>query len=236
MKLLVVDADAELMESMAVAFRFHWPGAQVVTDQDGKRALSLIHQHEPDVVLLEASLPDRSGLELLRDIRRVSNVPVIMVAERSGDSDQIQGLTLGADDYVTKPFSQLVLLARIHAAVRRAGLPAAYRAPDFRSSDLAIDFDHQQVRVGGRLVHLTPVEYKLLALLVRNAGRPVSHQTLTSRIWGPDWGATSNNLKALVSRLRSKIETNPDRPRYIVNQRGVGYQFVVETPARRASA
>ncbi|HEY3108068.1 MAG TPA: response regulator transcription factor [Chloroflexota bacterium] len=236
MKLLVVDHDAELIESMSVAVGFHWPGAQVLIDQDGQRALSLIHQHEPDVVLLEAALPDRSGFELLREIRRLSNVPVILVTERCGDVDQIQGLALGADDYVAKPFNQLVLLARIQAAVRRAGLPAAYRAPDFRSRDLAIDFEHHDVRIDGRSVHLTPVEYKLLSLLVRNAGRPVSHQTLTSRIWGPDWGATSNNLKALVSRLRSKIEINPDRPRYIVNQRGVGYQFVVESPARRATA
>ena len=155
---------------------------------------------------------------------------------RAATPTRSRGSALGADDYVTKPFNQLVLLARIQAAVRRAGLPAAYRAPDFRSSDMAIDFEHHDVRIGGRSVHLTPVEYKLLSLLVRNAGRPVSHQTLTTRIWGPDWGATSNNLKALVSRLRSKIEINPDRPRYIVNQRGVGYQFVVEPPVSRATA
>src|SRR5262245_11987751 len=235
MKLLVIDHDVDLVESMSVACRFHWPGAEVLVDQDGQRALSLLHQHEPDVVLLEAALPERSGLDVLREIRRHSNVPVILVTERCGDADQVQGLLLGADDYVAKPFNQLVLLARIQAAVRRAGLPAAYRAPDFRSSDLVIDFEHHDVRIGDRSIHLTPVEFKLLSLLARNAGRPVSHDTLTTRIWGPDWGATSNNLKALVSRLRAKIEVDPDRPRYIVNRRGVGYQFVVAAP-RRASA
>ena len=174
-------------------------------------------------------MPRKNGFEVLQEIRRVSDVPVIMLTARGEEIDQVRGLELGADDYVVKPFSHLALLARIKAVLRRAELPPPAQAlPDFVAGDLAINFQNQQVTVGGEPVKLTPVEYKLLYHLVRNAGRLMPHQALLDRVWGADYGATEHYLKVFISRLRAKLE-RPGRARYIETERGLGYRFVRPT-------
>jgi two-component system KDP operon response regulator KdpE len=227
MKVLVVDDDLQVADAVAVAVQFHWQDVTVVTAHSGDEGLERFYEQDPDVVVLDVSMPGKSGFEVLQEIRRVSDAPVLLLTARGNDTDQVRGLELGADDYVVKPFNHLTLLARIKAVVRRAKFPTPTRAlPDFVAGDLSVNFESQEVRLKGEVVQLTAVEYKLLYHLVRNAGRLMPHQALLERVWGTEWGATSNNLKALVSRLRRKLEPDERGPRYIENARGSGYRFV----------
>ena len=226
MKILVVDDDAHILEALTVGFQLQWQDAQVLAASDGETGLQRFFDEEPDVVVLDVSMPGKSGFEVLQEIRRVSDVPVIMLTARGEEMDQVRGLELGADDYVVKPFGHLALLARIKAVLRRAELPPPARAvPDFVAGDLTVNFQNQLVTVKGQPVKLTPVEYKLLYHLVRNAGRLLPHKALLDRVWGEDYGATSDYLKVFISRLRAKIEPNGS-PQYIRTERGMGYRFV----------
>lgn len=226
MKVLVVDDDQAILDAVAVGIQLQWRDAEVLTATDGEAGLRLFYERDPDVVLLDVAMPRKDGFEVLREIRRVSDVPVLMLTARGEEADQVRGLELGADDYVVKPFGHLALLARIRAVLRRAELPPPARAvPDFVAGELAIDFQERRVTVGGEVVKLTPVEYKLLYHLVRNAGRLMPHEALLDRVWGQGYGATPDYLKVFVSRLRAKLE-RPGGPRYIENERGLGYRFV----------
>ncbi len=226
MKILVADDDPQILDSLMVGFQLQWQEATVIPASDGDAALEAFFEQEPDVVVLDVSMPGKSGFELLKEIRQLSDVPIIMLTARGQEVDQVRGLELGADDYVVKPFSHLALLARIKAVLRRAHLPPPVTsAPDFVAGDLAINYQSRQVTVGGEPVRLTPVEYKLLYHLARNAGRLMPHQTLLDRVWGEDYGATTDQLKVFVSRLRAKIEPK-NGPRLIQTERGLGYRLV----------
>ena len=226
MKVLVVDDDQRLREALEVGVQLQWQDAQVLTASDGEAGLERFFNEEPDVVLLDVNMPRLNGFEVLKAIRQVSDVPVIMLTARGEDVDQVRGLELGADDYVAKPFSHLALMARIKAALRRAELPPPVQAlPDFQAGDLAIHFQNQEVTVAGQSVKLTPVEYKLLYHLVRNAGHLLPHQALLDRVWGGDYEASPEYLKVFVSRLRAKLR-RPEGPEYIETERGRGYRFV----------
>jgi two-component system KDP operon response regulator KdpE len=233
-KLLIVDDDAALLDALAVGFQLQWEDAEVLTAPDGEAGLELFFGSSPDVVLLDVNMPCKSGFEVLQAIRRVSDVPVIMLTARGEEVDQVRGLQLGADDYVVKPFGHLALLARIRTVLRRAQLsPPLEALPDFAAGDLTVRFQDHRVTVGGEPVKLTPVEYRLLYHLVRNAGRVLPHQLLLDRVWGEAYGATLDYLKVFVSRLRAKIE-RPGGPRYIRTERGLGYRFVKPGPAAAA--
>jgi len=226
MKILLADDDPQTLDALTVGFQLQWPDATVITASDGDRALEAFFEEVPDIVVLDVCMPGRSGFEVLREIRRVSDVPILMLTARGSDVDQVRGLELGADDYVVKPFSHLAILARIKAIIRRAQIPPPARStPDFVAGDLAICFETRQVTVRGQPVRLTPVEYKLLYHLVRNAERLMPHQALLDRVWGQEYGATPDHLKVFISRLRAKIEA-PGGPRLIENERGLGYRFV----------
>jgi len=226
MKILVVDDDQQIREAVTVGLQLQWQDSTVFTASDGEAGLEAFYEHEPDVLVLDISMPGKNGFEVLQEIRRVSDVPVVMLTARGEEMDQVRGLELGADDYVVKPFSHLALLARIKAVLRRAELPPPARAlPDFETGDLAINFQNHQATVRGEPVKLTPVEYKLLYHLVRNVGRLMPHEALLDRVWGSDYGATTDYLKVFISRLRAKIESK-DGPQYIHTERGLGYRFV----------
>jgi two-component system KDP operon response regulator KdpE len=226
MKILVVDDDQLILEAVTVGLQLQWQDSTVIAATDGEAGVEAFFEHTPDVVVLDVAMPKKNGFEVLQEIRRVSDVPIIMLTARGEDIDQVRGLELGADDYVVKPFSHLALLARIKAVLRRAEMPPPARAlPDFEAGDLSINFDNHQVTRQGQPVRLTPVEYKLLYHLVRNAGRLMPHQALLDRVWGDDYGATTDYLKVFISRLRAKIESK-DSPPFIETERGLGYRFV----------
>jgi len=226
MKVLVVDDDQRIRDALEIGVQLQWQDAKVLTAADGEAGLDVFFNEEPDIVLLDVTMPRMNGFEVLKAIRQVSDVPVLMLTARDQDIDQVRGLELGADDYIGKPFSHLALMARIKAALRRAELPAPVQAlPDFEAGDLAIHFQNQEVTVQGQPVRLTPVEYKLLYHLVRNAGHLLPHEALLDRVWGTNYEASAEYLKVFVSRLRAKLR-RPGGPEYIETERGRGYRFV----------
>jgi two-component system KDP operon response regulator KdpE len=231
MRILVVDDDPQVLKALTLGFQLQWRDSSVIAAVDGEAGLRAFYDHAPDVVVLDVAMPGKNGFAVLEEIRRISDVPVIMLTAHGDDLDQVRGLELGADDYVAKPFSHLALVARIRAVLRRAELPApAQAAPDAQVGDLAISFQQQRVTVGGEPVKLTPVEYKVLYHLVRNAGRVLPHQTLLDYVWGPEYGATTEHLKVFISRLRSKLDPEGAR-RLIETERGIGYRFAHQPSA-----
>lgn len=226
MKILVVDDDPHILDALTVGLSLQWQDSEVIPASDGEAGLAAFYEHTPDVVVLDVNMPRKNGFEVLQEIRQISDAPVIMLTARGEETAQVRGLELGADDYIVKPFSHLVLLARIKAVLRRAELPMPTATlPDFRAGELAIHFQNHEVTVNDTPVKLTPVEYKLLYHLARNAGRLMPHQALLDRVWGADYVASTNYLKVFISRLRAKLE-HPGGPRYIETERGLGYRFV----------
>jgi DNA-binding response OmpR family regulator len=229
MKILIIDDDEATLDAVSAGFQMQWQDCEVTLATDGDLGLRYFARDDPDVVVLDVGLPGKNGFDVLREIRRNSDVPVIMLTGRGEEMQQVRGLELGADDYVVKPFSHLALLARVKGVLRRAELPQPSNSlPDLMAGPLAMNFQNHQVSLNGEPVKLTPVEYKLLYHLARNAGRLMPHQALLDRVWGADYGATNEYLKVFVSRLRGKIEP-PSGPRYIENERGLGYRFIRPT-------
>ncbi len=225
MKLLIVDDEPDVIKVVRATFRAQEPGWEVLGASSGPEALEVIERERPDLVLLDVGLPGMDGFSVLRELRRFSDVPVIMLTVRDDEISKVTGLELGADDYVTKPFGYLELVARVRAVLRRAeGLPLTYEEP-FVCDDVRVDFSTRQVTVSGRPVALTNTEYRLLYHLVRNAGRPMSHEALLARVWGHEYTDEINYLKVYISRLRAKIEPDPQHPQYILTEYGFGYSF-----------
>jgi two-component system KDP operon response regulator KdpE len=180
----------------------------------------------PDLVLLNVMMPDMDGFETLQRLRSVSSVPVIMLTAKGDEEDRIRGLDLGADDYVTKPFSPRELLSRIRAVLRRSEPLASQSAePLVIDEDLSIDFPRREVIVRGERIKLRPTEYRLLLHLVENAGWIVPQETLLAKVWGPEYTDDNQLLRLYITYLRKKIEADPSNPRYIFTERGVGYRF-----------
>ena len=233
MKILVVDDAPEVVEAVTISFSLQWRETEIIGANDGETALDRVAEDHPDLVLLDIAMPGTDGFETLRRIRELSDVPVIMLTAKDSVLDKVKGLELGADDYVTKPFDHLELLARVKAVLRRLDMPQPVsRAPSFVAGDLAIDFASQEVRVKGEPVALTAIEYKLLYHLARNAGRVLRHETLLAKVWGREYVDEIDYLRVYVRRLRRKVEEDPDRPRYILTERGLGYRFRAEAHAR----
>lgn len=225
MKVLAVDDEPDMLKVITWSLNFQEPNWEVLTASDGEQALELVAQESPDIVLLDVAMPDMSGFAVLQEIRRFSDVPVIMVTVREDEVDKVRGLELGADDYVTKPFGHLELLARIRAVLRRAqSWPLVHEKP-FVCGDLGVDFVTREVTIAGRPVPLTNTEYKLLYYLVRNAGRVLTHEMLLAHVWGREYLDEVDYLRVYIGRLRSKLEPDPGQPQYILTERGLGYRF-----------
>jgi two-component system, OmpR family, KDP operon response regulator KdpE len=226
LKILIVDDDQDVVEAIALSFGLQWPDARIVDACDGAAALSALGREIPDVVLLDIALPDTDGFDVLKRIRERSDVPVLMISARGEEIDKVRGLELGADDYVTKPFGYLELSARIRAVMRRAqSLPPVSGDGQFEAGRIAINYAAHQVTVEGEPVKLTPIEYKLLYQLTRNAGQVLLHDQLLTKIWGPEYVGELDYLRIYIRRLREKLEQDPQRPVYILTERGIGYRF-----------
>jgi two-component system KDP operon response regulator KdpE len=195
----------------------------VVEAKSGEEALEKFRQDHPDLVLLDVNMPGMSGLDVCREIRETSELPVIMLTVRNSERDKVQALDAGADDYVVKPFGAQELLARIRVALRHTAPSEA--APAFTSDDLKIDFAKRTVVVRGNSVRLTPKEFELLRQLVANQGTSLAHRRLLQTVWGPDYGEETEYLRVFINQLRKKIESDPRHPRYIHTEPWVGYRF-----------
>jgi two-component system KDP operon response regulator KdpE len=227
MRILVVDDEPDVVESVRLGFTLQWREVDVIGANTGEAALDVVEHERPDIVLLDIGLPDMDGFEVLRQIRAFSDVPVVMLTAHDDSMDKVKGLELGADDYVTKPFNHLELMARVKAVLRRLDMPApASRSPSFRSGDLEVDFARQEARLRGERLDLTPTEYKLLYHLVRNAGHVLQHGTLLAKVWGREYVDEVDYIRVYIRRLRDKLGDDPDNPRYIRTERGLGYRFV----------
>jgi len=225
-KILVVDDEPDVVKVVRMSFQVQEPTWEVLEAYDGQEALAVFEREQPDLVLLDIMMPEMSGFDVLKELRLFSDGPVIMLTAKGDEIDKVMGLNLGADDYITKPFSHLELLARVKAVLRRVqGVPLAHELP-FTSGDIHVDFERRQVTVGGQPVSLTATEYRLLYHLVRNAGQILTHETLLARVWGREYTDEIDYLKVYVSRLRNKVERDPRDPQYIITEYGVGYGFV----------
>jgi two-component system KDP operon response regulator KdpE len=225
-KILVVDDAPEVLEAVSISFALQWRDTEVLGAADGESGLLAIAREHPDLVLLDVAMPGLDGFATLRRLREFADVPVILLTARDGVLDKVKGLELGADDYVTKPFDHLELLARVKAVLRRLDLPPPVsRAPAFACRDLTVDFASREVRLRGAPVPLTATEYRLLYHLVRNAGHVLPHATLLAKVWGREYREEVEYVRVYVRRLRRKLEDDPERPYYLLTERGTGYRF-----------
>jgi two-component system KDP operon response regulator KdpE len=218
-RVLLVDDDATLRRTLGIALRAAGHDALLVAD--GRSALQALREDKPDVVVLDLGLPDVSGVEVLRELRSSSTIPVVVLSARAESTEKVQALDLGADDYVTKPFGMDELLARIRAAARRAGSDV----PVLDAGDLVIDLPARRVTKAGVVVRLTPTEWGLLEMLVRTPGRLVTQQDLLHEVWGPSYGRETNYLRVYLGGLRKKLEDDPAHPRHLITEPGMGYRF-----------
>jgi len=221
--LLVVDDDPGIRESLSVELRA--AGYDTLTAADGRAGLAAFRVHVPELLLTDLAMPGADGFQLITSIRRFSRTPIIVLSVRGADSEKIRALDLGADDFVTKPFSIPELLARIRAQLRRSG--AASSAP-LRFEELTIDLEHRRVVQGERELKLTRTEFALLELLATRAGKPVFMEQIIARVWDSAAGTTHDTVRVHMSALRRKLEPDPSNPRYIVTEPWVGYRFIAE--------
>jgi len=222
--ILVVDDEPRIVE--AVGMNLELEGYQVSGASNGYKALQKLTEDLPDLVILDVMMPEMDGFETLKKIREVSTVPVIMLTVKGEEIDKVKGLDLGADDYVTKPFSPKELVSRVKAVLRRVEMPSPVPKTEIRVDDnLSIDFSRHKVMVRGKEVHLRPTEYRLLYHLVSNAGRVLTHETLLRKVWGYEYRDEDHYLWLYITYLRQKIEEDSKHPKYILGERGIGYRF-----------
>lgn len=223
MRILVVEDDTPLRRTLTIGLTAE--NHTVLAAADGRTAVQACREDRPELMILDLGLPDISGITVLRTIRPWTRLPVIVLSARSDSSDKVEALDAGADDYITKPFLTEELLARIRAAARRADV----RPPSIDVGELHIDTASREVTRGGRAIALTPTEWALLEVLLRNAGRLVASGTLLNEVWGPGYARQTNYLRTHFAALRKKLEADPAQPRHILNEPGAGYRFVPGT-------
>ncbi len=222
-KILAIDDSSDLLRILQVCLERE--NFTVFTAGSGKEGLQRTYSIQPDLVILDVMMPGMDGWQVLSRLREMSDVPVIMLTARGREADIVRGLGLGADDYIVKPFGTAELIARVQALLRRNKTPAIRRLTRYQDNGLTIDLDRHEVRVKGIPVDLTPTEFRLLSVLVQNAGRVVPHRALLTQVWGEEYASEVHYLKLYIRYLRRKIEESPSNPRYILTEWGVGYRF-----------
>jgi two-component system, OmpR family, KDP operon response regulator KdpE len=226
--LLVVEDEAQMRRFLRTSLTTH--GYRVVEATTGEEALTLAKGHNPELVLLDLGLPDMDGLEVSRKLREWMKAPIIVVSARGQEEDKVKALDEGADDYLTKPFGTAELMARIRVALRhaaRAGAPST--EPVIVVGDIRLDLDKRSVHVAAEEIHLTPIEYKLLTYLMKNAGKVLTHRQLLKEVWGPSYATQTQYLRVYMTQLRHKLEHDAARPKYLATEPGVGYRFKTES-------
>jgi len=224
-RILVVDDEERMVRF--IRLNLEHDGFQVMEAYRGVQAIQSLRDTLPDLIILDIMMPDIDGFEVLKMIREISNVPVIMLTAKGEEDDRVRGLELGADDYVTKPFSPRELVSRVKAVLRRldstgSGIHGLIEVDD----RLKIDFDRREIWVDGALVKLRPTEYRLLYHLVQNAGWVVTHDQLLAKVWGYEYRDEPHYVRLYINYLRQKLEKDPTDPQYILTERGVGYRFI----------
>ena len=222
--ILIVDDEPQIVQ--LVRMNLELEGFRSIEASDGFQAVEKVVKELPDLVILDIMMPDMDGFETLKKIREVSKVPVIFLSIKGQEFDRIRGLDIGADDYMTKPFSPRELMSRIRAVLRRTTEKSPTRQSEIIiDNELRINFDKRTVIVRGKKVQLRPTEYRLLYQLVTNAGKLLSHETLLSRVWGSEYRDEDHYVRLYITYLRQKIEKDPKNPKYIISERGLGYRF-----------
>jgi two-component system KDP operon response regulator KdpE len=223
---LVIEDEPQMLRFLRPALQGH--GYRMVEASTGKDGLVQASTRSPDVILLDLGLPDLDGLEVTRRLREWTQMPIVVISARGREDDKVAALDAGADDYVTKPFGVLELLARLRVALRHASRAGVAETAPLTVGALEIDFEKRRVTREGEIVHLTPIEYRLLTELARNAGKVLTHSHLLRQVWGPGYAQQSHYLRVYMAQLRRKLETDPARPRYLLTEAGVGYRFADE--------
>ncbi|MEP7187566.1 MAG: response regulator transcription factor [Roseiflexaceae bacterium] len=225
-KLLIADDAADVADVIAFGARMVWPDCHVTIAADGERAMKAFAANPPDLVVLDVSMPAPDGFEVCRRIRTASQVPIMMLTVHDATLDKVRALDLGADDYLTKPFDHLELLARMRALLRRANSASVSISTRYTVDDIAVDDVTREVRIHDTLIPLTSTEYRLLEVLIQHAGAVVTRHVLLEKVWGPEYVHDTHYLKVFVRRLRQKLGDDADQPRYIQTEWGIGYRFL----------
>lgn len=224
--ILLIEDEPQMRRFLRVTLQGH--GFRLIEAATGGEGLTQAATRNPDVVLLDLGLPDIDGLEVTRRIREWAQIPIIVISAREQEEDKIRTLDAGADDYLTKPFAAGELLARIRVALRHAAMRQSGREESvFSLHDLRVDLVMRQVFIGKEEVHLTPIEYRLLTTLIKHAGKVMTHRQLMKEVWGPAYASQVHYLRIYMRQLRHKLETDPARPRFLINEPGVGYRLKV---------
>lgn len=223
-KILIIDDEEDTVQLISILLEKR--GFEPIKAYRAEEGLRKAYRHQPDLVLLDIMMPDMDGWEVCRRLREMSDVPIIFLSARGDVKDVVRGLELGSDDYITKPYNNDELVARVRAHLRRSPRPNISEELIFNDGDFRINFMNREVWVRGEIRHLTPKEFNLLAVLVRSAGRVVSRNELVTQAWGDEYVDAIDSLKLYIHYLRQKLEVNPEQPEYIVTSRGVGYRFM----------
>ena len=224
-RILVVDDEERMVRF--IRLNLEHDGFRVTEAYKGSQAIDRLRSALPDLVLLDVMMPDMDGFEVLKIIREISNVPVIMLTAKGEEDDRVRGLELGADDYITKPFSPRELVSRVRAVLRRTESSSGGSHDIIEIDDrLKLDFDRHEIWVDNKLVNLRPTEYRLLYHLVQNAGWVISHDQILANVWGYEYRDEPHYVRLYINYLRKKLEKDPSNPQYILTERGVGYRFV----------
>jgi two-component system KDP operon response regulator KdpE len=227
-RILIADDEPAIRRAVQTNLARH--GFQIGTAETGREAIERAATFRPDLVLLDLGLPDLDGLEVIRALRERGSTPIVVLSVRGQERDKVAALDLGADDYLTKPFGVDELLARVRVALRHVARPAAGVEAVFRTGQLSVDLEHRRVTSGGLEVSLTPTEYELLKAFIAHPDKVLTDRMLLQRVWGPEYGDEAHYLHVYVARLRKKIEADPQNPRYLRTEPGVGYRLVSEGP------